>query len=254
MDRKIKTIGFFLLILTISCNRIDKVSEKEKNLLELQIDSLKQLNENLTTTRSFLFENALNLEDTDKETAISIYKTITDTKQGDFWAVESEKRILDLTKEEVIKKNTRFVLSEDFYWLFGDTLELSQQDTKCGEWGGDIERIRVFWKSRKLIGYYTKETFDCDSLKREYIYGRATPTIYKSKEIEITPQQTELLKETILNLTEHQLNNLDFFGNSGIVNTVQVKGKDRSFKRIFIQDYPSFYWNKFHKLKNGITK
>ena len=241
-------------IFIISCNRIDKVSEKEKNLLELQIDSLKQLNENLTTTRSFLFESALNIEDTDKETAISIYKTITESKQGDFWAVESEKRILDLTKDEVIKKNTRFVLREDFYWLFGDTLELFQQNEKCGEWGGDIERIRIFWKSRKLIGYYTKETFDCDSLEREYIYGKAIPSIYKSKEIEITPQQIELLKETILSLTEHQLNNLDFFGNSGIVNAIQVKGKDGSFKKILVQDYPSFYWNKFHKLKNDMVK
>jgi len=247
-------ILLLVTIFIISCNRIDKVSEKEKNLLELQIDSLKQLSENLTTTRSFLFESALNLEETDKETAISIYKTITESKQGDFWAVESEKRILDLTKEEVIKKNTRFVFSKDFYWLFGDTLELFQQNEKCGEWGGDIEKIRIFWELRKLIGYYTKETFDCDSLERGYIYGRAIPSIYKSKEIEITPQQIELLKETIISLTEYQLNNLDFFGNSGIVNAIQVKGKDGSFKKFFVQDYPSFYWNKFHKLKNDMVK
>jgi hypothetical protein len=32
----------------ISCNRIDKISEQEKNLLKLQIDSLKQVCENLT--------------------------------------------------------------------------------------------------------------------------------------------------------------------------------------------------------------
>ena len=241
-------------ITIISCNRTDNVSEKEKFFLELQIDSLKQFNENLTTTRPFLFEKALNLEETDKEIALSIYKTISDSKQGDFWGVESEKRILDLTKEEVKKKNTGFVSSEDFYWIFGDTLELFHQNEKCGEWGGDIERVRVFWKSRKLVGYYIKETFDCESLEREYIYGSAAPTIYKSKEIEITPQQTELLKETILSLTEYQLNNLNFFGNSGIVNTVQVKGKDGSSKKIFVQDYPSFYWNKFHKLKNEIAK
>ena len=241
-------------IFIISCNRIDKVSEKENSFLKLQIDSLKQINENLTTTHSFLFEKALNIEESDKATAISIYKTITDSKNGDFWTVESEKRILNLTKEKTKKKNTEFVLDKDFYWLFSDTLELFQQNEKCGEWGGDIEKIRIFWESKKLIGYYTKETFDCDSLEKEYIYGRATPNIYKSKKIEITPQQIELLKETILSLTEYQLNNLNFFGNSGIVNMIQVKGKDGSFKKIFVQDYPSFYWNMFHKLKNDMMK
>ena len=239
-------------ISVMSCNRIDKVAQKEKNILEFQIDSLKQLNENLTTTRSFLFENALNLEETDKEIAISIYKTITGTKQGDFWAIESEKRILDLTKEEVIKK--KLVLSEDFDWLFSDTLELFQRNDKCGEWGGDIERIKIFLKSRKLIGYYTKETFDCDSLEREDIYGSTIPHIYKSKEIEITPQQTELLKEAILSLTEYRLNNRIFISHSGIENIIQVNGNGGSFKVFFVRDYPSFYWNKFHKLKNDMLK
>lgn len=56
-------------IFIISCNRINKISEKEKSFLALQIDSLKQLNENLAATRSVLFENTLNLEETDKETA-----------------------------------------------------------------------------------------------------------------------------------------------------------------------------------------
>ena len=232
-------------ISVMSCNRIDKVAQKEKNILEFQIDSLKQLNENLTTTRSFLFENALNLEETDKEIAISIYKTITGTKQGDFWAIESEKRILDLTKEEVIKK--KLVLSEDFDWLFSDTLELFQRNDKCGEWGGDIEIIRIFWKSRKLVGYYTKETFDCDGYM-------STLTTYKSKEIEITPQQTELLKEAILSLTEYRLNNRIFISHSGIENIIQVNGNGGSFKVFFVRDYPSFYWNKFHKLKNDMLK
>jgi len=249
-------------IFIISCNRIDKVSEKEENLLELQIDSLKQLNENLTLTRSFLFEKALNLEKSDKGAAISIYKTITDTKQGDFWAVESEKRILDLTKEEVKQKKTRFVFIDDFDWLYGDTLELFQQNEKCGEWGGDIERIRIFRKIKKtsdsrkeeIVGYYTKESFDCDTLEREYVYGKAIPTIYKSKEIEFTTQQRELLKEAILNLAEHRLNNFLPFGHSGIVNKVQVVGNDKYSKNIYISDYPSFNWNKFHKLKNEMVK
>lgn len=238
-------------ILTISCNKVDKLYEQERSLATHQIDSLNQLNKKLMTTRSFLFEKALNQEKTDTEIAISIYKTIADTKSGDFWAIESEKRILVLTKENGKKKNAGFTLTEDFYWLFGDTLELSQQNEKCGEWGGDIERIRLFWKSRKLVGYYIKESFDCESLEK---MNRTTPVINESKEIEFTTQQIELLKETILSLTEYQLNNLYFYGNSGVVNTVQIKGKDGSFKKIFIQDYPSFYWNLFHNLKNEIYK
>lgn len=40
-------------------------------------------------THSYLFDKALNLEESDKETAISIYRKITENKQRDFWTVES---------------------------------------------------------------------------------------------------------------------------------------------------------------------
>ncbi len=251
---KVVYILFFATLLT-NCNRFDKkISENKSSNLKLQVDSLKQLNENLKTTNSFLFDKALNLEKSDKEAAIKIYKTITDTKNGDFWSVESEKRILQLTKSESKNRDIKFTPNEDFYWLFGDTLELSQENEKCGEWGGDVERIRIFWKNRKLIGYYVRESYNCDSLEREYIYGKVSPTKVKSKEIELTTLQVELLKMTIVNLTNYQLNNLEFYGNSGIVNIVQIQGKDGSFKKIHIQDYPSFNWNLFHKMKSEILK
>jgi len=237
-------------IFIISCNSIDKkVFEKEKIFLKHQIDSLKQLSENLTKTYSFLFDKALNLEESDKETAISIYKTIADTKNGDFWAVESEKKILNLSKEEVIKRNTQYVSpAEDFYWLVGDTLELVQHNDKCGEWGGDIEIIRIFWKSRKLFGYYIKETYNCDTL---VWVGYVNPTIYKSKEIEFSNQLKELLKDTIVSIAEYKLNNGLFFGHSGIVNSVRFKGENKGYE-LFIRDYSYFSWNTFHKLKNEI--
>ena len=153
------------------------------------------------------------------------------------------------------------VYNDDFDWLWlGDTLELLQQDDKCGEWGGDIERIKIFWesekwKSRKLLGYYIKEAYNCDTLSRVgYMYDEAIPTIYQSKEIELTNQQIELLKEVIMDLTEHKLNNHLPFGHSGIVNIVRVKGKDSISNNLYIRDYPSFRWNKFHKLKNEILK
>ena len=156
----------------------------------------------------------------------------------------SEKSIFSLSKE-----------SYDFYWLFGDTLVLFHQDEKCGEWGGDIERIEIFHKTEKIFGYYTKESFDCDNLATEY-YGNPTSTIQKSKEIELTTQQIKLLKKAILDLIEYKLNqsSKNVVSNSGVVNKVQVKGNnDESFK-IFIRDYPSFNWNTFHKLKNEILK
>lgn len=256
-------ILFLLAIFTISCNRTDK-DVSEKVLWELQIDSLKKLNKNLTASHSFLFEKALGLEESDKETAISIYQKIASTENGDFWAVESEKRILNLTKEEVKKKNTKFVFMDDFNWLWGDTLELFHKNEKCGEWGGDIEKIKIFRKIRKtseysrkeeIIGYYIKETYGCDVLSSvEALHGNAIPTIYQSKEIEFNSEQIALLKETILDLAEHQLNNNSFFGNSGIVNKVQVKGNNKNSKNLFISDYPSFNWNNFHKLKNEILK
>jgi len=250
-------------IFIISCNSIDKkVFEKEKIFLKHQIDSLKQLSENLTKTYSFLFDKALNLEESDKETAISIYKTIADTKNGDFWAVESEKKILNLSKEDVKKENIRFVFSKNFDWLYSDTLELSQQNGKCGEWGGDIERIRIFRKSGKLFGHYIKEIYNCDYLPFKIVYDeanptnpptihRAYPTIYQSKEKEITTQQTKLLIEAILSLTEYQLN-FNVGSDAGIVNKVQIKGENRSYKKIFVEDWYSFHWNTFHKLKNEI--
>ena len=247
-DMKKYFIGTIILLIGLqSC----KTSEG-KNPLELQIDSLRLLNENLTTSLPFLFEKALNLEEIDKETAISIYKTIADTKNGDFWSVESEKRIFNLTKEEVKNRNTKLVWKDDFYWLDGDTLELYQMNDKCGEWGGDVERIRIFRKTGKIFGYYTKESFDCYKLERTNIYDNIIPTIYDSTEIEFTDQQIELLKEAIVNLAENQLNSF-LEGNFGKRNAVYVK-TDGCYKKIFIYDYSLFNWNKFHSLKNEMLK
>ena len=144
-------------------------------------------------------------------------------------------------------------LHADFHWLWGDTLELSQNNEKCGEWGGDIERIRVFRKSNeseKLFGYYIKETYNCDTL---VWVGYVNPTIFKSETKEFTNRQITLLKDAILDLTKNKLNNRLVMEHSGIANTVQIKGNDESFK-IFIQDYPSFEWKKFHKLKSKMIK
>ena len=251
---------FFVFVLffgtiIISCNSIVKDVSEGKSRLELEIDSLRQINENLTTSFSFLFEKALDLENLDKDSAISIYRTIAESKNGDFWSIESEKRILNLTKEENKKKSIRDL---ELNWLwFGDTLELTQKDDKCGEWGGDIATIKIYKKPKsfRTFGYYTKKSFNCDSLEMYPIYRNLPSTIYKSKEIEFTHQQMELLKEAILDLADYKINNSNAFGHSGIINTILIKEKDKNFSGSFhISDYPSFHWNNFHKLKNEILK
>jgi hypothetical protein len=242
---------FVLTVLTFliaSCNSPERKVSEEKRILKLQIDTLKKANEKLKSAYSALFDKALNLENYDTETAISIYKEIANTKSGNYWTIEAEKRIITLSGKEVKKKNKGF--NDNFYWIFSDTLELSQQNEKCGEWGGDIEKIKVYLKLEKLYACYLKETYDCESLEN---YDKPVPTVYKSREIELTKKQIELLKEVIANLNDYQLNNLSFFGNSGVVNTVRVVGENESFKKLFIQDYPSFNWNMFHKFKNGIN-
>jgi hypothetical protein len=159
-----------------------------------------------------------------------------------------------------IDRKFSFVSNEDFHWLYGDTLELFQEDDKCGEWGGDIATIKIYHKREgfgfiKLFGYYIKKSFNCDSLE---LLPKAVPIIHKSKEIEFSKQQIELLKKAIIDLTEYKLKNLSIVGHSGIVNIVQVKGNDGSFEKnymkLYISDYPSFKWNKFHKLKTEILK
>ena len=160
-----------------------------------------------------------------------------------------------------------FGVRENFFWLMNDTLELSQQDYKCGEWGGDIERIKIFRKSNKLLGYYIKESYNCDELPFGYIYDEtnptnppttyeAIPTIYQSKEKEITNQQIRLLKKTIVDLSKYQLNNRFLWGNYGIVNTVELKREYEHllFKDLYIRDWPSFKWKKFHRLKKKLLK
>ncbi len=145
--------------------------------------------------------------------------------------------------------------SDDFYWLFEDTLLLFHEDEKCGEWGGDIERIEILHRTEKIFGYYIKESFNCDNLETEY-YGNPTSTIYQSKEIELTTQQIKLLKKAILDLIEYKLNQSlsNGFSNSGVVNEVQIKGNNDENLTLFIRDYPSFKWKAFHKLKNEIIK
>lgn len=141
-------------------------------------------------------------------------------------------------------------VEEDFHWLLNDTLELCQINEKCGEWGGDIERIRVFHKSQKLFGYYTKEIYNCDSLAW---IGFSYPIISRTKDIEFKDKYIKLLRKAILDLTENKLKNVLPIDHSGIYNKVEIMGNDECLK-LFLYDYPSFKWNKFHKLKDDLLK
>ena len=244
----------FCFLFQISCNNKKEYFESEKRFLEYKIDSLQKVLDSVSNTFPFLFEKALYLEKTETENAILAHQEISNTKNGSFWAVESEKRIKQLESKH---KNDKFL--RELYWS-SDTLELIFLDAKCGEWGGDAETIKIFAIRENynpvLHGYYIKETFDCGELEKSQ--GVYSSVKYQSAIKKLTDEDIFLMKEAIVDLVEYRMGNYQTFAHAGIKNIVRFSKKKNQdqidMEGLLIEDYPSYSWNKFHKLKKSISK
>ncbi len=130
-----------------------------------------------------------------------------------------------------------------------DTLILVQEDEKCGEWGGNKEKIKIFYDSlNNLSGYYSLEIHDCDNL--EGYINNPTRTDNTKKKV-ITPNELTLLESCIKDLVDYKMTTPysdRIGGNSGIHNEIRIENKNYK-DTILESDWPSFKWDKFHRLK-----
>jgi len=142
-----------------------------------------------------------------------------------------------------------------------DTLELTQVNEKCGEWGGDTEKIKIFsvhnlkTDSIKLFAYYMKDEFSCEDLMN---YATKNPKRYKTENRELNNNDALIAQQCITDLLAYKLKKPNVYGNSGIINTVVLSEpngfRGKPIQKIYIEDYPSFEWRRFHMLKEKINK
>ncbi len=157
-----------------------------------------------------------------------------------FFGCETKNKKVDATFNQVNKSNP-FENN-----LFGaiDTyqeINLYQTNNKCGEWGGDIETIRVYktqYEQRLLVDY-TEKTIDCKDPYSE----KSEPIIRSRNGIEITQMEKKLIQDCITELINYKLSTKQIISHSGIGNMVITKDST-----LIIKDWPSFNWPKFREL------
>jgi len=253
---KMRTLTLLLSLgLIFGCVDSKKVSLKQEiNQLQHKFDSLKVFNDSLTKSKPFLFESALSSEKINIDVSKEIYKRILALNETDIWTALAEDRLLKLTENE------KQPLKEIFQ--LGDTLILSHHNDKCGEWGGDGEIIKIYFKPDNKKGFnkgdlfavYQLNKYDCAALERNP--DKAKPTVYISGHKKLSYEFAKIAEECIFDLLKHKLTNDNIICASGVTNTVELKGSAAFIKSpsIFIDDYPSFSWTRFHLLKNELTK
>lgn len=246
---------FLLLSLSFFGCQNDKIEklEKEKKEISLELQSVKQELNLIKKSNPILFEEALKLENENLTKSIEIYNEIVKSDSLSVWSILSERRIIE--KQELNDTTKKYVKN---LFRLSDTLLLTHRNEKCGEWGGDYEKIEITLKNNykkgmydgDLYGQYTKYSMNCDNVEEPMTISIQT----KRKKLLI--KEERLIKECIEDLLKHKLNNTNLIYHSGVFNSVILKDGIAFVQdpAIVISDYPSFYWTNFHKLKKEIIK
>jgi hypothetical protein len=108
-------------------------------------------------------------------------------------------------------------------------LEILTVDDKCGEWGGNEKMLTIYRDGLKgqLLADYIEKTKNCKNGKEPQI----TESI---KRIKLTQDQSELILQSINELSEKKLNREDYPSHSGIYNRIMLRDSS-----IMISDFPS---------------
>ena len=153
------------------------------------------------------------------------------------------------TNDEVASK-TKLDSSVDETLKFIDTYHeilLQQNGDKCGEWGGDIDQIRIYRAERSgiILADYKKIIIDCSDPYSE----NSQPIIEEKTEATLNDIELKLAEESINELLCYKLTTKEKISHSGIRN--YVASKDST---LIIDHWPSFKWPKFRELVKIIEK
>jgi hypothetical protein len=126
-----------------------------------------------------------------------------------------------------------------------NTLKLSYQNNKCGEWGGDIETLIVYRDNYEgpLFVDYLKQMKDC-----QYPVGEFFKSETKNR-IQVSAKSQQLIVESINQLSTKKLSRANIISHSGLFS--QVIMSDSS---MILNDFPSARWTKFEELTEELLK
>ncbi len=154
-------------------------------------------------------------------------------KQSEFESQHSDQKMLGILDE----------MSE---------IEFLREDNKYGEWGGDIDLIRIYRYNDNTYADYLRYVGRNIPLpppgemdKKWYEYKTLETKI---DSIKLSIKEKQLIEISIINLLKNKLRN-ENIPFDGIYNS--VISKDSS---IVIMDYNSFDWKSFVELKTSLKK
>lgn len=243
------------IFLAISCqnSEIDKINKDRAQIAKKLENKINEL-DSIKNSSPILFDKALREEITNIDNSIEIYKRLIIQDSTTLWKTLAETKIIEF--QELQDSTKKYI--KHLFW-YGNTLILTHQNDRCGEWGGDREIITIkFKKDYKLghgegylYGQYKKYEMNCDSI------SKPLRLVINSENKLLSVSEERLVKSCIEDLLTHKLNNTGIDSNAGIYNEVVLMDKlifANDSHSLIIGDYPSMNWSNFHRLKNEIKK
>lgn len=245
-----KKIGFIFLIIIIlySCSQNDNSNKNDVNRIIQEVDSVKKELDSIRKSTPFMFDLALSLENHNYDSALSLYHQILEVDTNTFWTLLSSERCAGLKQNE-----RKSFMTKSFEFGLNDTLILSYYNSKCGEWGGDSESIKIYLKrganqdKSYLIADYEKEIYDCYDLERAYDGRKLKYKLIEKRNIIIKSSDEIKIENCIVALVNHKLRS-EFPGHAGDFSTVRLIN-DNDKPKLYIEDYSWNSWKEFHQLK-----
>jgi len=124
-------------------------------------------------------------------------------------------------------------------------LKLSYQNTKCGEWGGDIETIIIYRDNYEgpLFADYLKQIKNCEFSIDEFVRTES------KNRIKVSDEGQGLIIECINQLSASKLSRENFISHVGLRSQVIL-----SDSSLIVYDYPSAKWTKFEMLTKELLE
>jgi len=143
-------------------------------------------------------------------------------------------------KVEIIEKTTKDTISEEkglSYISHNIKLSMIRVDDKCGEWGGDSDKL-IFYRdtidNKALFADYTKIRLTCKRLIED---STLVTRIKVSKKAE------RLIVESVRELSKIKITRKNYASHSGLYNMIML-----SDSSLIVYDFPSERWRGFEKL------
>ena len=128
-----------------------------------------------------------------------------------------------------------------------DTMYIRTIFTECGEWGGHLEDIKIYFSGGSCFARYEKYSADCDSMK----INNGVPTQIAISKLtkKIGPFEQLLIRDYIHSLVDQKFSEADF-GHAFIVNEVNF----RSELNLYVKNWSPEVATSYDKLKSAFTE